>query len=814
MKSHRKWLVRIGVALLILMVVLTGATVWFVRRPWPKYDGTVTVPGLLASAEIVRDRWGVPHIYAENEHDLFFAQGYVHAQDRLFQMEVNRRLGSGTLSEIGGSSLIDIDKLVRTYGLRRVAEQSWPLLDQDTRDVLEAYAEGVNAYIDSHRNRLPVEFTILGVDPNPWTPIDTLTWSNVMAYRMGINHRLEIKRIWFSSEAGSTASDLLLPPPLEEDLPVIVPGETNDLNWAPGVYVEGLAAIEEWLGDPNQVWASNNLAIHGSRTESGMPILANDTHLGLQMPSVWYENGLHGGRFDSAGFTIPGIPLIVMGHNQRIAWGITNMDPDIQDLYIERVAMEENPVGGTYTFMGERHELEVVRETINVRGGEPEELDVLFTSHGPIVNDVFGLPPQAGMMALRWSLYDGGSFALQSIVSLNLATNWDEFRDALQYWDTLSQNFVYADVEGNIGYQATGKIPIRVPEHTGLVPVTGWTGEYEWQGFVPFEGLPSLFNPPSGFVATANNKVVPDDYPYTLSNDCFHPGYRAKRVNDLLAADDQFTIEDVYALQADTYSLPAEILRPYLLSVEPESDLQAKVLAEVEAWDLRYDVDSAGATAYEVWYRFLVRNTFGDELMRAKSGSDVLYSFEGDIARTAPLLIDLIPDADEKWFDDVTTLQVEVREDVISRSWTDAVGWLSERYGDDPEKWEWGDVHTIALADPILGQSGIAPLEALVNGPRIGVPGHYYAVNSITYITGDGSIDFDAGFGTTQRMVMDLSNWDNMSAVNSTGQSGHLFHPHREDQISLWQNLEYRPMPFTQDAVEAGAEATLVLTPQ
>jgi penicillin amidase len=801
MKHVAKVLIAIGIGLVIVLVILAGVGTWFVRRPWPTVNGTLTISGLLAPVEVIRDEWGVPHIYAENEHDLFFAQGYVHAQDRLWQMEFNRRIGSGTLSAVLGEATLDTDRFLRTIGLRRAADQDWAQLEDETRAIMEAYAEGVNAYIETHRDRLPLEFTILGVDPAPWTPVDTLAWGKVMSFDLGSNYEFELLRARMIAELGQEAAQQLLPP-YAEGAPVIIPPETRSYAWLRDARFGGLDALAAVLGERGPTSGSNNWVIHGSRTATGMPILADDTHLGLNMPSIWYENGLHGGRFDSVGFSFPGVPLIIIGHNSRIAWGVTNLGPDVQDLYIEKLNDTNHPT--QYEFKGEWQDLQAARETIKVKDQEPVTLDVMITRHGPIMNDVIGDLDGAEPVALRWTALDASNL-FRSVLLLNLATNWDEFREALSYWDVPSQNFVYADVDGNIGYQSPGKIPIRAPGHQGLVPVPGWTGEYEWQGFISFDELPNVFNPPTGFVATANNKVVPDDYAYHLAYEWAAP-YRAERITDLLTADGNITQEEIRDIQAQTYSLPAEALRPYLLDIEPENDLQTRALAQLEAWDLYNETDRTGPSIYQAWYWFLVQDTLADEL-----GDDLMHEYLGYSSTHVPMMEDLLGQADSPWFDDITTSQIETRDDILRRSLAHAVAWLSEHHGDAPEQWEWGKLHTMTFVHQPLGQSGIGLLESLFNSKPIPARGDNFTVDAASFGFND---PFAMVHGSSQRFVADLSDLDRSRMVQTTGQCAHLFHPHREDFIPLWQDVESHPMLFSRGAVEANADATLTLVPQ
>jgi penicillin amidase len=803
----KKALAILGLVLLILVVALAAAGTWFVRRPWPQVDGALTLPGLLAPVEVIRDRWGVPHIYAQNDHDLFFAQGYVHAQDRLWQMEFNRRVANGTLSAALGEATLETDRFLRTLGLRRAAEKDLVLLDDEIGAILQAYADGVNTYVESHRDRLPLEFTILGVDPAPWAPVDTLAWGKVMSYFLSGNYEYELLRARLIAELGAERTQQLLSP-YPQDGPFVIPPEARSYAWLRGTGLAkadsgaaGTPGVLAWLGGTNVDWGSNNWVVHGSRTATGLPLLADDMHLGLDMPSIWYENGLHGGQFDSVGYSFPGVPMVIVGHNQRITWGVTNLMADVQDLYIERLDDPEQPA--RYEFEGQWHDLEIAREQIEVKGGDPVILEVLITRHGPIVNGVVDGLEDAEPLALRWTALDG-SYLFRAVFGLNLAANWEDFRQALRYWDVPGQNFVYADVEGNIGYQTPGHIPLRAPGHQGTVPVPGWTGEYEWLGFIPFEELPSVSNPPTGFVASANNKVVPDDYPHHLASEWAAP-YRIQRITDLLTADESVTLEDVRDIHAQTYSLPAEALRPHLLAATPASDLERRALSIVEAWDLRNETDRTGAAIYQVWYWFLVQNTLRDEL-----GQDLMDLYLNFSNMHVPTMVELMAQAGNPWFDDISTPETETRDAMVSQSLSDAIAWLRQAYGDDPEKWTWGRLHTKTFVHQPLGQSGIGLLESLFNSPTIPARGDNFTVDAASYSFNE---PFAQGGGVSQRYIADLSDWDNSRSIHTTGQSGHLFHRHRQDLIPLWQNVEYHPLIFSRQAAEASAEAILTLTP-
>ncbi|HSK79192.1 MAG TPA: penicillin acylase family protein [Thermoanaerobaculia bacterium] len=772
----------LGLSLLVLLLILAVAAVWIVRRAWPQTEGTIEVAGLSAPVQVIRDEWGVPHIQAENEHDLFFAQGYTHAQDRLWQMELNRHVSGGNLARLFGKPALGVDRTMRTFGIRRAARADWEVLTPGTRAILEAYAEGVNAYV--REGSLPVEFSILGVTPEPWTPIDSLAWSKMVALSLGQNHTQELLRFRLAAKHGDFGVRQFLPG-YPGDAPVIVPPGAGGYGVSPG---RGLSdpLLTSLVGEPSTGRGSNNWVVHGSRTASGLPLLANDTHLGLGMPSEWYENGLHGGRFDVVGFSFAGVPLVLIGHNGRAAWGISAMNGDVQDLFLEE------PGGDT----------QVIEEKIPLKSGKTEPLRIEITPRGPIVNEALaleGMPP----MSLRWTALDPGR-TIDALVKLNLAGDWASFREALSLWEAPSLNFVYADVDGNIGYQSAGKLPLRAAGQQGLAPVPAAGGANGWRGFIPFAEMPSSFNPPSGYIATANNKVVGDDYPHFIARDYADP-YRVKRISDVLAANRRVTVDDMKRLQADDYSLAAEKLRPYLLSVQPENGLQKKALEQVKAWDLHFAVDSPGAAIYYAWYWTLLPEIVGDEL------GEEFAELRGMMFGQTPLYIRVMGDPKNPWFDDKRTAgKTETREDIVARSFGKAVAMLSERLGDDPADWRWGRLHTAVLTHQPFGNSGIPPLIRMFNGQAVPLPGEAFTVNAETPAP---RRPFLVTFGVSQRLIVDLKDLTRSPAVNSTGQSAHLFHRHREDQIPLWSRVEYRPMLFGKEAVEKGAAERLTLEP-
>ncbi len=793
-----------GLTLLVLIAVLAVVAVWLVRRAWPQTEGTLAVAGLSAPVEVIRDAWGVPHLYAANEDDLFFAQGYVHAQDRLWQMEFNRHVSGGSLAELFGRRVLDADKAMRTFGLRRAAERDLAGLAPQTRALLEAYARGVNAYVAENRGRLPVEFTLLGVDPEPWTPVDSIAWGKMIALSLGQNHVQEQMRVRLAAKVGMEAARQLMSPYPNTETVIVAPeaggypaagAKTAVASW-PAPH----PILASYLGDPVTARGSNNWVVHGSRTASGRPLLANDTHLWLNMPSEWYENGLHGGRFETVGFSFPGVPMILIGHNRRIAWGISNMCGDTQDLFVETMNDRRQVKAGDAW-----RDAEIVEETLKVKGGKPQKLEVVVTPHGPIVNEADGLedmPP----LALRWTLAEPGRL-FDSLAGLNTAGDWNSFRAALSLWSAPTLNFVYADVDGNIGYQGAGLIPVRGPGQDGLVPVPAEAPDRDWKGFLPFAQMPSLYNPAAGFIVTANNKTVADSYPHLISYDYADP-YRAHRITELLAEHPKVTVDDMRRFQADTYSLPAAALRPYLLAaVQPASPLERRVLELVRGWNLRFDRDSAAANVYFTWHSKLIPAIVGDEL-----GDDLMKAYRGSGFNATPMYVEMMKTPEHPWFDDQGTKdKVETRDDIIVRAFREAVSDLSRRLGDNPDVWRWGRLHRAVFAHQPLGDSSIPPLIKVFNGKPVPLAGEAFSVDSMTP---NRMNPYRVRFGVSQRLIVDLGDLSRSLAVNSTGQNALVFHRHRDDQTALWGRNEYRPMLFSREAVERGGKERLRLTPK
>ncbi|MBE3066413.1 MAG: penicillin acylase family protein [Chloroflexi bacterium] len=833
MKNKKyRLVIRLVGGLAIFAILLSAFGVVIARQSFPQTDGEIQLSGLDGPVDVTRDNMGIPHIYAASMHDLFMAQGYVHAQDRFWQMDFWRHIGSGRLSEMFGNAQVETDTFLRTLGWRQVAEQELATFDPESIAILESYAEGVNAYLADHQGTaISLEYGILkiltpGYKPEPWTPVNTLTWAKAMAWDLRGNMDEEIQRaILLKTLTPEQVAQLF--PAYPADHPLIVPemgpaaaipsagGSLPDLDWAS--VLGRFSALDALLGPSGAGIGSNSWAVSGSLTASGMPLLANDPHLGFQMPSIWYQIGLHcrpvsaACPFEVAGFSFAGVPGVVIGHNQNIAWGFTNTGPDVMDLYIEKI----NPDNANqYEYNGQWVDMTLRTETIAVGGGKPVSLTVRSTEHGPIISDTYGkladFTTKAGItlpenyaISLRWTALEPSTI-FQAIWGFNKSANWDDFRQAASKFNVPAQNLLYADVQGNIGYQMPGNIPIR-KNGDGRLPVPGWTDEYEWTGTIPFEKLPTVFNPSKGYIVTANNAVVGADYPYLISTDWDY-GFRANRIVNMIEnAPGPIDIATIQKMQGDSYDTNAAMLVPLLtqLAFQPGTPNQAIALDLLKNWDTQAGMDSAPAVVFEVFWKNLLADTFNDDLPKD-------YQPEGG-SRWIEVMRNIVKQPDSFWWDDkATTDKVERRDDIFVRAFTEAVAEIEQLQGKDSAKWNWGDLHTATFVNQTLGKSGIAPIEALFNRGPFRVNGGDAIVNATGW---NATLGYSVDWLPSMRMIVDLGNLSNSVTVHTTGESGHAYHPHYIDIADLWRNIQYYPMLWDEQAITTATEAHLRLLP-
>ena len=870
-------LVRLAiVAALALVLVLAGFIGFATYRALPQTDGQLKVAGLEEPVTVLRDAAGIAQIYAETPHDLFLAQGFVHAQERLWQMEVWRHISAGRLSELFGRSTLDQDRFIRTLGWRQAAQRDLEVLSTESLDALDAYAEGVNAYIDSHRGGLGLAFVVTGFqsglggiggyDLEPWTALDSLAWQKVQAWQLGGNFGSEVFRMLVDGQLGDPALTDALFPAYPAGMPVITPtglagsggagarraarlaseptapasGRAGSPGTDPGsaasawrdvaaigdeiLALAGLDAGDGLAGD-HQV-GSNNWVVAAGRSASGGALLANDPHLGIAMPSVWFMNGLHcrtvsaACPYDVVGVSFPGVPAVVLGHNARIAWGATNIDPDVQDLFVETID-EANP--DNYLFRGESVPFTVREETIRVAGGEEYFFEIRETGHGPILNSVDDRLSEAPPLALRWTATSEIDGTFEAIRKVNIASNFEEFRAAFATFGSPSQNFVYADVEGHIGYVFPGHVPIRAdPADRGARIRSGSDGKHEWTGMIPFEDLPWQLDPPDGVIVTANNAAVDAEYPWFVGQE-WDPGYRASRVLELIgeaAASDDLTAETFRDIQMDDRVPRFDLVAPFIEAASPETADGAAVRDRIVSWDGLAAPDSTGASAYLVTEYHLLRGLFDDEL------SDFAREYVGGGA-SWQALIAMLGDPESVWWDDLATLDAKETRDEIVNAALDAAGADLRAALGDPSTWTWDRLHSATFREQTLGTSGIGPLEGYFNKGPYAVGGAAGAVNNTYYRPSRGYPDpedpdaprpslatvFEVTNLPSYRLTIDMSDLDGARIVQTTGQSGNPLDGHYGDLIDEWASGETIPLPFTEDAVEKSAVKRLELVP-
>ena len=799
-----------------------GAYFILLRRPLPKVKGELTLYGLHEPVEIITDRYGVPHIYAQNEDDLFFAQGYVHAFERLWQMELNRRISSGRLSEIFGELALETDRFARRLGMHRAANEAARQLPEHSKRILSAYAQGVNAYIERNQNKLPLEFAILRFKPEPWRIEDSIQWSKVMGWNLGGNWETEVIRARIVAKLG-TERAAKLEAGYDPNHPLIIP---------PGVEYQGinLGMLEQYeqlkqLSGFGMLGASNNWVVDGTMTTTGMPILCNDPHLGQAAPSIWYECHLIAGDVDVIGVSFPGAPGIVIGHNQHIAWGVTNAISDVEDLYIEKFN-SNNPY--QYEYMGNWEDAQVVWEEIKVRGSStPAIEEVRITRHGPILttmphpmhddkankngnaaSEIVEFP-----LALRWTGLEKHSI-ISANQKLNLATNWEEFRDALRDWAQPPQNVVYADIQGNIGYVMAGAIPVRA-KGQALLPSPGWTGEYEWTGYIPFDELPQTFNPEQHFIATANNRVVDDTYPHYITHEWLN-GYRAQRIRDLLTSKGKLALSDMATIQADQYSLPATEIVPHFVKLKGNSELEAAALSVLRNWNYILAPDSAGAAIYSLVLFKLERIVFnamlGDEETLMHSylgvGTTILALQNGYSSRSKPLLIRILNERDDSWFaESVVPNGPRSWDEAISSAFAAAIEDLQEKFGSNISHWKYGKIHKMTYSHPL---GTIKPLDKIFNRGPYPVGGDIDTVNMGASLPNQPETVVTV---PSYRQIVNLADLKASLSGHAPGQSGHPASKHYADFIKPWLNVEHHPQLFERGIIEENAEGILRMTP-
>ena len=759
--------------------IATAATAaawhWLARRPLPKQRGTIALDGLEGRVRVRRDRWGVPHVEAGAKRDLYFAQGFVHGQDRLWQMDFYRRVVEGKVSEMAGAEGLPIDRLMRTLGIRRVAAAEAEALDPELRDLLERFCEGVNAAA-ADATAMPFEMQLLRLDFAPWRPVDILSLGKLLAFGLSTNWERELLRADMLRALGPELS-ARLDPVYPADNPIV-----NQEAWSGDglAMVEQIDAVRRSIGMAAEASGSNNWAVSGSLSATGAPLIAGDPHLPPSMPGIWYQVGLrHGDRF-VRGASMPGMPGIYMGQNNDVCWTFTNVMADVEDLFIERIE------GERYLFEDEWRPLRIVREEIAVKGrSKPFVHEVCETHHGPIVNAALGAD-EAEPLALSWqALREPTAFA--GMFELLEIGSGPDLVDKLEGHTAPASNLIWADRHGSIGYKLIGRLPRRRGGCPDL-PKPGWSGEFEWEGTVPYEELPETVDPESGFLVTANNRIVGDEYPHHITSEWLD-GFRAKRIEQLLGESEEHDLESFEAMQSDNLSLPGLEAARRLGRLQPRGQRELSAVERLRSWDGRLDPGTIAGTIYQAFLlrlaREVARSAIGDRdlcerwLDRADNG------FTPHI--TSPW----------RWHSHLMGLWEEADEELIGRPWDElvlealagALDDLEERFGPDPEGWRWGQVHEMEFPHP-LGEAN--PLLRRLLNRRLRAGGAQETVSQIAY---DPNDPYNAVWAPSWRMVADPTAPDRSRWQMFTGQSGHPASPHYDDLQADW--LEGRTQPMS-----------------
>jgi penicillin amidase len=848
----RRLLVKALAAILVLAALVVIGGYLYLRLSLPQVNGTVTVAGISAPIDIIRDQDAIPHIFAASKPDALFGLGYVHAQDRLWQMELQRRIGHGRLSEVLGAAALPQDRFLRTVGFGRAAKAAWASTPQWAKQQISAYLAGVNTFLATHHGRaLPPEFSLLRFEPEPWTGEDVIVWVKMMAWDLSANYAFELLRADLARVVGPERMAQLMPPYAADGLSILPglsppadtekPEETTHksptsvssvssvvnnagprTSWSAALVRSlsgGDPAINRFLlgGAMTEALGSNNWVADGTLTASGKPLLANDPHLSAHVPSTWYLAHVSGGDFEMIGATLPGAPAVALGRNRFIAWGATNVAADVQDLYREHL----DDTGTFAEFRGVREPVTVIPETIIVKGRDPVRIDVRVTRHGPLISDAINAnsaaltrepkPPALEPLAFRWTALDPEDTTVPSFLMLNEARNWEQFTQALADFITPSQNFVYADVNGHIGYYAPGRIPIRA-SGDGSIPAEGWTGAAEWAGWIPFAELPHLYDPPGHIIVTANHRPAPAEDRHLLGLEWPEP-YRAQRIADLLrgiqherdphGSKRKFTPDDFARIQADTLSLHAKTLLPLLLSrAHPRVAPDQQAVDILRTWNADATADSAAAAIFSAWFHHLAPAIAGDDL-----GPLVTAKYQERFSFVTRFVVHTLTTNDLTWCDDVTTPARETCDDAVTGALRRAVGDLTGRLGEDMTRWRWDAVHHAIF--PHQGLDGVRALRPLLS--RSVTNGGDWSTVNVAAVAADSPYEQHAVAG--YREIIDLSPANDSRFIDAVGESGHFLSSQYDAFLKDWRAVKHKKMRMDRADIERGAIGHLRLTP-
>lgn len=780
---------------MVLVLIIFLAGLFFIRnisrKSLPDYNADVELKGLSANVEVLRDKYGIPHVYAESENDLYTAVGYLMAQDRLWQMDFLRRVTLGRLSEIFGKGFIETDLILRSL---RYSDKSKTLLeisDKKILDALDAFANGVNQYIESHIKKLPPEFTILGYSPEPWQPLHSLNLIGYMAWDLKAGWSEFVLEDIRKTVDSSRLAEIL--PDISVYKSFVYPEFDSVMKSLS--FSSEIISLTKPLNDLGiEIFnGSNNWAVSGKKSVTGKPILANDMHLTLNVPGIWYQmHQVVKGKLNITGLVLPGQPLVICGHNEHIAWGMTNTYVDNLDFYIEKINPEDS---NQYLYLDEWKNFEIRKEQILTGKGDTVERNIRFSHRGPVISEFKNIKKH--IITMHW-IGDEFSNEMTAVYLLNRATNWMEFKDALKTFRSISQNIVYADTGGNIGLFCAAGIPIRKrTEVYSILP--GWTDEYNWKSMVPFDELPFSYNPECGYVSSANNKTVDDNYPYHIGN-WYDIPYRIDRIRELLTAKEKLTIDDFKEIQLDQKTKMAEHLLPFLFnSIEniPDlTELQLKCVNLLKQWNGEMNKESEAAAIFETYYFKLRENLFADEL-----GEDLFTKMNGISSIVRPAIYRIFEQKESVWADNILTENKETLPDICLKSFQDAIKEMEQKLGANTANWGWGNLHQITFSHPLSGKKILDRVFSLNRGPyKVG--GSFHTVSPYSYPSAE---PLKVNHGSSHRHIYTTDNWNNSLTVIPTGNSGIPAGKNYCNQTDMYVKGEYHQDFFDRDVIESNA---------
>ncbi len=798
-----KWI--LTAVLCVVVVALVGGYI-YLKSTLPNYDGELVIEGIESEVRIVRDSYGMPHIFADSEEDAYFALGYCMAQDRMFQIDLVRRVVRGQLSEILGEPLVPIDKLFKTITAKKSLEELYNGdLPPEIYSGMNAFTAGINCYLENRDGPLPVEFAILGYEPEPWRPEDCWAAYYYMAWDLNMAFGTEMLYDAIRAKVGDKlAVEIMAAYP--EGSPTIMPGgRTASLPSSLKLFETFDLAMEvtgKKIGS-----GSNNWLVSGKKSVTGKPILANDMHLGFGAPGIWYEAHIKTPTMNVSGVITPGIPLVAVGATETVAWGYTNVMSDDADFYVEKINPDNE---NQYEYMGKWEDMEVREEVIKVKGKDDVKFKVRLTRHGPIVDDVNNVDGKGEYAyAMRWTAPELPTIPM-ALYTFNHAKTIDDMERGVEYFKCPGQNVIYADSEGNVGYTASVGIPIR-RGFDGMSPVPGWNGRYEWGGFVPTKAQPHMKNPERGWIASANNKHVGEDYPYTISN-YYAPAFRFKRITEMLTEVEKFDVSDFKRMHSDVTSLFAKgWLAPMIEVLEGAelSDVERDALAQLQNWDYVDDAGNASPAIFYATINEMTRRTFKNRVGEDFYGKMLKYSFIMHNAMTNMILKRESTGEESTWFDDPETEEVETFDELVVASFKDAVSYLEDELGGNVDGWKWGKIHTLTLYHPFGEESAL--LGAFLNIGPFPFNGSLYTVSMASYPV-DKS--FKSDLGPSERYIFDLSDIGNSVRCIPGGISGNFMSRHYDDQMEMFLDVQYRPFVLDEESVNEDAEYELTLIPK